>query len=76
MRPLCTRLAICLSIHLPGVRLMAEAVSAWPPWMFPVLAPSPLTGDVRALIRYPKCHSLPDVLCKEGRGVGVERPEA
>ena len=55
---------------------MAEAVSAWPPWMFPVLAPSPLTGDVRALIRYPKCHSLPDVLCKEGRGVGVERPEA
>lgn len=61
VRPLCTRLAICLSIHPPEARLIAEAVSAWPPWTFPMLAPSPLTGDVRALIsgplpRYPKCH--------------------
>lgn len=43
-----------------------------------MLAPSPLTGDVRALIttsKTPKV-SLPDALCEEARGRGHGHPEA
>lgn len=74
-RPLCTRLAICLFICPPGARLITEAMSAWPRGL-PMLAPWPLTGDVRTLIsgplpRYPKCRSLPDVLHEGGWGMSV-----
>lgn len=61
-------------------QLITGTVSAWPTWTFPTLAPGPLVGDDGALIsgslpRYPKCHSLPDVLHRPGWGLSVGVPQ-
>lgn len=70
VRPLCTRLALSVRPSTWG-QADGRGCEHLAPWTFPMLTPSSLTGDVRALphqwstSKIPKV-SLPDVLCEEG----------
>lgn len=77
-RPLCTRLAICLSIHPPGARLIAEAECLAPMDVPQAGSLTPHWGCESphqwSTSKIPKV-SLPDALCKEV-GCGRGHPEA